>query len=122
MQSLRKKVSSFAYINIKLMSCSLWMRVYEVIVLLLSEIETKSLVYDFVDIPQMHGILAQYFKDNDTINVVIFAVGKFRENVGKTFHVGVIFTILPAPISFIKAYWFYFHVRVIFAKKTKTRK
>ena len=30
----------------------------------------------------------------DTVNVVIFAEGKFRENVGKTFHVGVIFTIL----------------------------
>ena len=29
-----------------------------------------------------------------TVNVVIFAGGKFRENVGKTFHVGVIFTIL----------------------------
>ena len=28
-----------------------------------------------------------------TVNVVIFAGGKFRENVGKTFHVGVIFTI-----------------------------
>ena len=30
----------------------------------------------------------------NTLNVVIFAGGKFRENVGKTFHVGVIFTIL----------------------------
>ena len=29
-----------------------------------------------------------------TVNAVIFAGGKFRENVGKTFHVGVIFTIL----------------------------
>ena len=29
-----------------------------------------------------------------TVNVVIFAGGKFRENVGKIFHVGVIFTIL----------------------------
>ena len=29
-----------------------------------------------------------------TVNVVIFAGGNFRENVGKTFHVGVIFTIL----------------------------
>ena len=29
-----------------------------------------------------------------TVNVVIFAGGKFRENVGKTFHVGVIFTLL----------------------------
>ena len=29
-----------------------------------------------------------------TVNVVIFAGGNFRENVDKTFHVGVIFTIL----------------------------
>ena len=32
--------------------------------------------------------------NEDTVNVVIFAGGNFRENVGKTFHVGVIFTIL----------------------------
>ena len=30
----------------------------------------------------------------NTVNVVIFAGGKFCENVGKTFHVGVIFTKL----------------------------
>ena len=30
----------------------------------------------------------------NTVNMVIFAGGKFSENVGKTFHVGVIFTIL----------------------------
>ena len=29
-----------------------------------------------------------------TVNVVIFAGGKFHENAVKTFHVGVIFTIL----------------------------
>ena len=29
-----------------------------------------------------------------TVNVFIFAGGKFCENVGETFHVGVIFTIL----------------------------
>ena len=29
-----------------------------------------------------------------TVNVVIFTGGKFREKVDKTFHVGVIFTIL----------------------------
>ena len=29
-----------------------------------------------------------------TENVVILAGGKFSENVGKTFHMGVIFTIL----------------------------
>ena len=43
-----------------------------------------------------------------TVNVVIFAGGKFRENVGKTFHVGVIFTILLIVPS-------YKHVGVIFA-------
>ena len=32
---------------------------------------------------------------HNTVDVVIFAGGNFRENVGKTFHVGVIFTILP---------------------------
>ena len=32
-------------------------------------------------------------QDNGTVNVVIFAGGKFRKNAGKTFHVGVIFTI-----------------------------
>ena len=42
----------------------------------------------------------------------IFAGGKFCENLGRTFHV-------PTPISFKNAYWFYFHVGVIFAKKTK---
>ena len=29
-----------------------------------------------------------------TVNVVIFAWGKFRKNFGKAFHMGVIFTIL----------------------------
>ena len=29
-----------------------------------------------------------------TVNMFIFAGGKFRKNVGKTFQVGVIFTIL----------------------------
>ena len=53
--------------------------------------------------------------------MVIFAGRKFRENVGKTFHVGGNFHN-TTPISFIKAYGFYFHVGVIFAKKTKARK
>ena len=30
----------------------------------------------------------------NTVNVVIFVWGKFREKIGRTFHVGVIFTIL----------------------------
>ena len=33
------------------------------------------------------------FTLQSNVNVVIFAGEKFRENVGKTFHVGVIFTI-----------------------------
>ena len=31
---------------------------------------------------------------SNTVNMVIFAGGKFRKNVSKTFHVGVIFMIL----------------------------
>ena len=54
-----------------------------------------------------------------TVNVVIFAGGKFCKNVGKSFHVGAHDT---TPVSYIKAYRFYFHVWVIFAKKTKERK
>ena len=61
------------------------------------------------------------FLQSLTVNVVIFAGGKFRENGGKTFHVGVIFPILLL-FSFIKAYGFYFRTGVIFAKKTKVRK
>ena len=38
--------------------------------------------------------------------MVILAGGKFCENVGKTFHVGVIFD--TTPISCIKAYGFWF--------------
>ena len=56
-----------------------------------------------------------------TVNVVIFAGGKFRENIGKTFHVGVIITILLL-FSFIKEYGFYFRVGVLFTKQTKARK
>ena len=54
--------------------------------------------------------------------MVIFAGGKFPENVGKTFHVGVKFSRYTSPISFIKAHGFYFRVAVIFAKTTKARK
>ena len=39
----------------------------------------------------------------NTVNVVIFAGGKFHENVSKTFHVGVIFTIIL--IFFDKVIW-----------------
>ena len=47
-----------------------------------------------------NGKIASYWKvmtermATYTVNVVIFAGGKFRENVDKTFHVGLIFTIL----------------------------
>ena len=44
-----------------------------------------------------------------------FCWGKFRENVGKTIRIGVIFTIL---LLFL----FYIQVGVIFAKKTKAQK
>ena len=54
--------------------------------------------------------------------MVIFTGEKFRENVGKTFHMGVIFMILLLIISFIKSYGFYFRVGVIFAKETKSWK
>ena len=43
-----------------------------------------------------------------TVNVVILAGGKFRKNVGDT-----------TPISFIKAYGFYFRMGEILGKKTK---
>ena len=53
-----------------------------------------------------------------------FRWGKFREyvSISKTFHVGVGDFHDTTPISFIKAYGFYFRVGVIFAKKTEVRK
>ena len=57
----------------------------------------------------------------NTVNVVIFAGGKFRENVVKDISRGGNFHD-STPICFIKAYGFYFRVGVIFAKKTKARK
>ena len=56
-----------------------------------------------------------------TVNMVIFAGGKFRENFGKTFHKGVIFTILLIFPSYGHM-GFYFCVGEIFAKKTKAQK
>ena len=55
-----------------------------------------------------------------TVNVVIFAGGKFRKNVGKTFHMGNFHD--TTPIFFINVYGFYYHVEVIFTKKTKAWK
>ena len=53
--------------------------------------------------------------------MVIFAGGKFRENVGKTFHLWVIFTILLIYPS-ERHMGFIFAWGVIFAKMTKSRK
>ena len=57
-----------------------------------------------------------------TVNVVIFAGGKFRENVAKNFHVGVIFAILL--IFPNKVIWALFSHGGggIFVKKTISRK
>ena len=41
-----------------------------------------------------------------TVNLVIFAGGKFRENYGKTFHVGLSFMIIL--LFLIKSYGFIF--------------
>ena len=49
--------------------------------------------YLFFNILQIMRLLWHHFISN-IANVVIFAGGKFRENVGRTFHVGEIFTIL----------------------------
>ena len=56
-----------------------------------------------------------------TVNEVIFAGGKFRENVGKTFSRGGNFHETTT-ISFIKAYGLYFCMGVIFANKTEVQK
>ena len=45
------------------------------------------------DLLQLYAF-AFYFYFKTSVNVVIFAGGKFRENIGKTFHMVVIFTIL----------------------------
>ena len=50
-----------------------------------------------------------------------FRWGKISQKCWQDFSRGVIFTLLLPPISFIKAYGFYFHVGVIFAK-TKAQK
>ena len=55
-----------------------------------------------------------------TVNVVIFAGGKFRENVGKTFHVGVIFTILSYFVH--KAVWALFSRGGNFREEDKSAK
>ena len=56
-----------------------------------------------------------------TVNVVIFPGGKFRENVGRTFYMGIIFTkLLLYPSE--RHMGFYFCVGVICTKKTEARK
>ena len=57
-----------------------------------------------------------------TVNMVIFAWGTFRENVGRTFNLTLGLFSQTRPISFIKTYGFYFHDGVIFAKKTEALK
>ena len=57
----------------------------------------------------------------NTVNMVIFTGGKVRENAGKTFHVGVIFTIL----LLYKGIWVLFSCRGNFRderENTPTRK
>ena len=56
-----------------------------------------------------------------TVNVVIFAGGKFRENVGKTLSLGGNFDE-NTPISFINAYWFYFRMGWFLRKRQKRKK
>ena len=70
---------------------------HNVLLLLTSLMEQTILLRYIAYIPHFE---VQYSKilsggvDFITVNVVIFAGGKFRENAVKTFHVGVIFTIL----------------------------
>ena len=42
----------------------------------------------------LYHIIFLLRQNRSTVNMVIFAGGKFRKNVGKTFHVGVFFTKL----------------------------
>ena len=56
-----------------------------------------------------------------TVNVVIFAGGKFRKNFGKTFHMGVIFTVLLICPS-QRHMGFIFVMGVIFGEEQKTWK
>ena len=42
----------------------------------------------------------QVFNQSTTVNVIIFIGGKFCENVGKTFHMGVIFGFIFARGNF----------------------
>ena len=57
-----------------------------------------------------------------TVNMVIFAGGKFRENIGKTFHVGVIFTILDFSFFLHKGIWVLFSHGGNFRKEDKSAK
>ena len=59
-----------------------------------------------------------------TVNVVIFAGGNFRENVDKTFHVGVIFTIFSWYYSYFlhKGIWVLFSRGGNFREEDKSAK
>ena len=55
-----------------------------------------DIIFRKIELLDFMGFMVWYhlnFLNPCTVNVIIFAGGKFRENVGKTFHVGVIFTI-----------------------------
>ena len=54
-----------------------------------------------------------------TVNMVIFVGGKFRENVGKKFHVGVIFIILHKGILILFSCGGNFCEEDLSAKNTK---
>ena len=56
-----------------------------------------------------------------TVNMVIFARGKFRENVGKTFHVGVIFIIFNSYFLH-KGIWVSFSLGDNFCKEDESIK
>ena len=50
----------------------------------------------------------------NTVNMVIFALGKFHENVGKSFHIAVIFMMLLLFLN--KAIWTLFLQRMKFSR------
>ena len=53
-------------------------------------------IESFKDISAIGGMYdsQMHLVSCSTVNMVIFAGGKFRKNAGKTFHMGVIVTIL----------------------------
>ena len=66
----------------------------------------------------LHNHMSYY---TSTVNVVIFAGGEISRKCWQDISRGGNFHG-TTPIFFIKAYWFYFRMEVIFAKKTKAQK